>query len=141
MIQEKLPTYGQNLVNRFSQNPEYALDLLKDSIDIANKTKEYIPLIAVMGYASQAFLRLENVEDDQNSFTITPQQIKAARALLDITQIDLAEGSELSVATIADYERGAARQLSMRSLNSIVEYLQSQGIRFINRGVYKERNN
>lgn len=61
---------------------------------------------------------------------ITAAQCRAARALLGISQEDLADLSEVSSATIKDFERGA-RQPIRRTLSDLKRALESRGILFL----------
>ena len=62
--------------------------------------------------------------------TITREQCRAARALLDWSQPDLAEASGLSRETIANLERGA-RVPHPRNLAAIQAALEAAGVEFI----------
>lgn len=65
---------------------------------------------------------------------ITVAQIRAARALLDWTQDDLATNSGLSKASIQNYENGKTEPNST-SLNKIVKAFADNGIEFLDDGV------
>ena len=61
---------------------------------------------------------------------ISPSQCRAARALLDWSQDQLAENAQVARATIADFERNA--RVPMRNnMVSIVSSLEAAGIAFI----------
>src|ERR1700680_1627253 len=63
--------------------------------------------------------------------TISAAQCRAARALLDWTQEQLAQNAQVARATIADFERNI-RMLPMRqNLVSIVSTLEVAGIQFV----------
>jgi transcriptional regulator with XRE-family HTH domain len=62
---------------------------------------------------------------------ITPAQCRAARALLDWTQNDLAEATSLSVVTIRAFEKGGEMRDSNRTL--LVLTLEAAGVQFIPR--------
>ena len=62
--------------------------------------------------------------------TITREQCRAARGLLDWSQPDLAEASGLSRETIANLERGA-RVPHPRNLAAIKAALEAAGVEFI----------
>ena len=68
---------------------------------------------------------------------ITIDQIKAARALLDWTQDDLAHYSELSKASIQNYENKKTEPNST-SLYKIIDAFSNHGVEFINEGVQKK---
>ncbi|UTC29920.1 helix-turn-helix protein [Bajunvirus bajun] len=65
-------------------------------------------------------------------------QIKAARALLDWTQADLAQAANVGLSTLADFERGA-REPIRAVMASILVALTHEGIRFVPGGVILER--
>lgn len=60
---------------------------------------------------------------------ITIQQIKAARALLNWTQEDLAKGAGVSKPAIANLERGTA-QPRMETMNAIIRSMEEAGVEF-----------
>jgi transcriptional regulator with XRE-family HTH domain len=62
--------------------------------------------------------------------TITPEQLRAARALLDWSQEDLEKVSHVAKKTIADFERGAQIPYR-RTLSDLAEALEVAGIVFI----------
>jgi transcriptional regulator with XRE-family HTH domain len=62
--------------------------------------------------------------------TITLAQCRAARALLNLSRDDLADMAEVSVSTIADFERGQ-RQPYARTLRDIQAALEQAGVMFI----------
>jgi transcriptional regulator with XRE-family HTH domain len=62
---------------------------------------------------------------------MTPAQCRAARALLDWTQPDLARAAGLGISTVIDYER-ERRQVSEASASAIKFALEQQGIKFTN---------
>jgi CheY-like chemotaxis protein/DNA-binding XRE family transcriptional regulator len=63
---------------------------------------------------------------------ITPEQIKAARAMLSIKQSDLAKLSGISIATINNIERKAQTDPKMSTMKAIQNGLERHGIEFIN---------
>jgi transcriptional regulator with XRE-family HTH domain len=63
-------------------------------------------------------------------YSITPGQCRAARALLDITQPELAEAAGLGLSTIVDFEK-ARRDVSRAAVNAMERALERAGIRFI----------
>jgi transcriptional regulator with XRE-family HTH domain len=61
---------------------------------------------------------------------ITQAQCRAGRALLDMTQSQLAELAELGLSTVVDFERDR-RQVSAAALEAIQQALKRMGIDFI----------
>ena len=62
---------------------------------------------------------------------IIPAQCRAARALLGITQADLANAAGAGTKTVADFERGADRDLHFITLKALVDALMKAGIEFL----------
>ena len=58
-------------------------------------------------------------------------QCRAARALLGITQAELAEVAESGTKTIADFERGTKRDLHTITLRALGNALEKAGIEFL----------
>lgn len=58
-------------------------------------------------------------------------QIKAARAMLNFSQQDLADKAGISVATLNNIERGAQKDPKLSTLNSIRNALEAGGIEFL----------
>jgi len=61
---------------------------------------------------------------------ISAAQCKAARALLGITQPELAELASLGLSTVVDFERGR-RRLTETAVRSLQFALEHAGVRFI----------
>ncbi len=61
---------------------------------------------------------------------ITPAQSRAARALLEITQTELADAARLGLSTVVDFEN-ARRQVSSLAIEAIRAALVKAGIEFI----------
>ncbi len=61
---------------------------------------------------------------------ITPEQSRAARGLLDWSQVHLADRSNLSQSTIRDFEKGR-RVPSVNNLAAIRRALEEAGVVFI----------
>jgi predicted transcriptional regulator len=61
---------------------------------------------------------------------LTPAQSKAGRALLDMSQTQLAELANLGLSTVVDFER-KRRQVSEASVKAIVDALEQAGVVFI----------
>jgi DNA-binding transcriptional regulator YiaG len=66
----------------------------------------------------------ENVDE------ITPSQCRGARALLDMTQPDLARAANLGLSTIVDFER-MRRAVSKEAIAALKVALEQRGIVFI----------
>ena len=64
--------------------------------------------------------------------SITPGQCRAARALLDITQPELAEAAGLGLSTIVDFEK-SRRDVSRAAVHAMQRALEKAGIQFIAR--------
>lgn len=62
---------------------------------------------------------------------ITAAQCRAARALLDWTQDQLAENAQVARATVADFERNTRFVLMRQNLVAITSALEAAGIEFI----------
>lgn len=72
--------------------------------------------------------------------TITHRKVKAARAVVPWTQKDLAKAANLSVSTIADFERGA-REPKPETLDAIEKAFWPR-VLFVEGGIiYAENNN
>jgi transcriptional regulator with XRE-family HTH domain len=67
---------------------------------------------------------------EKKSDLITPAQCRAARALLDMTQPDLAERSGLGLSTVVDFEK-SRRQVSDRAIADLRSALERAGVRFV----------
>jgi transcriptional regulator with XRE-family HTH domain len=65
---------------------------------------------------------------------MTPAQCRAARALLDITQSELAAAAGLGLSTVVDFEK-ERRQVSDDAIEAIQGALERAGIAFKGRGV------
>ena len=66
----------------------------------------------------------------KNVDKITPAQARGARALLDITQPELAEKAGLGLSTVVDFEK-SRRRVSDEAISAIQQALVSAGIMFI----------
>ena len=62
--------------------------------------------------------------------SITPGQCKAARALLELTQSELADAATLGLSTIVDFEK-KRRQVSVAAIQAIRDALAARGVEFI----------
>lgn len=63
---------------------------------------------------------------------IATEQIKAARMMLDLKQVDLAKRAGVSVATLNNIERGAQTDPKTSTMKAICGALEKLGIEFIN---------
>ena len=61
---------------------------------------------------------------------ITPEQSRGARALLNMTQPQLASKSGLGLSTVVDFER-SRRPVSKEAIRSICNALKDAGVEFI----------
>jgi predicted transcriptional regulator len=61
---------------------------------------------------------------------ITPSQCRAGRALLEITQTQLAKAAGLGLSTVVDFEK-RRRKVSVEAIQSISKTLSHAGIEFI----------
>jgi transcriptional regulator with XRE-family HTH domain len=61
---------------------------------------------------------------------ILPSQCRGARALLDITQTQLATAARLGLSTVVDFER-ERRQVSPDAIATIREALETAGVEFL----------
>ena len=61
---------------------------------------------------------------------ISPAQSRAGRALLEMTQTELAQLAELGLSTVVDFER-QRRQVSPEAIEAIRDALKRSGIEFI----------
>lgn len=68
---------------------------------------------------------------------LTPEQSKAARALLAWSQQELASAARVAISTVADFERGARMPVA-NNAQAIREALEGQGLLFIAGGVVEK---
>ena len=68
-------------------------------------------------------MSIKNVE-------MTPAQCRAGRAILDMTQTDLADLAKIGLSTVVDFEK-ERRQVSSASVEAIRDALKRAGIEFI----------
>jgi transcriptional regulator with XRE-family HTH domain len=71
-----------------------------------------------------------------DKFSVTPEQCKAARAMLDMSREDLANAAGIAVRTLVDFERGA-RQPQRNNLAAIRTALEAAGVEFVEQGPYE----
>jgi transcriptional regulator with XRE-family HTH domain len=61
---------------------------------------------------------------------MTPAQCRAARALLDMTQLQLAQAAQLGLSTVVDFEKDR-RQVSESAIQAIRFALEGAGVEFL----------
>ena len=61
---------------------------------------------------------------------MTPAQCRAARAMISMTQPDLAKAARLGLSTVVDFER-ERRQVSDQAIAAIRAALEAAGVEFI----------
>jgi transcriptional regulator with XRE-family HTH domain len=66
----------------------------------------------------------------ENVDNFTPGQCKAARALLELTQGELADAANLGLSTIVDFEK-RRRRVSVAAIQAIRDALAAHGVEFI----------
>jgi transcriptional regulator with XRE-family HTH domain len=76
---------------------------------------------------------IEKIYIMSNIGILYPEQCRAARALLNWSQAELAERASVAKQTLADFERGA-RSPYPRTLADIKKALEVEGIEFLNGG-------
>lgn len=62
---------------------------------------------------------------------MTPAQCRAARALVRLSQGEVATAADVGAKTIADFERESGRELHPRTLAAIRAALEAAGVEFI----------
>ena len=77
----------------------------------------------------------QTTSNQQNNLSdvISPAQCRAGRALVRLSQAELAQAAEVATKTIADFEREVARGLQRRTLRAIQAALEAAGVEFIPR--------
>lgn len=68
---------------------------------------------------------------------LTPEQTKAARALLAWTQQELATAARVSLSTVADFERGLRTPVA-NNAQAMREALEAEGLQFVAGGVVEK---
>src|SRR5208282_1509346 len=68
--------------------------------------------------------------------SVSPSQLKAARALLGWSQRDLAQRAGVALSTLADFERGS-REPIQNNLQAMVMSLEKEGISFSEDGAVR----
>jgi transcriptional regulator with XRE-family HTH domain len=80
--------------------------------------------------SDQHFILIEITMSTENVDWIMPEQSRGARALLDMTQPQLASKSGLGLSTVVDFER-SRRLVSKEAVQAICRALEGAGIEFI----------
>jgi transcriptional regulator with XRE-family HTH domain len=70
----------------------------------------------------------------KKGMNLLPEQIRAARALLDWSRPDLAKASGVAAATISDYERGKTAAMLSTSMGKIERAFEMHGVVFFRDG-------
>lgn len=65
---------------------------------------------------------------------MTPEQCRAARGWLNISQSDLAEAGGVSLSTVRDFEKGRRVPIG-NNLNALRGALEKRGIEFTDKGI------
>ena len=65
---------------------------------------------------------------------VTPEQCRAARGWLDISQSELAEAANVSLSTVRDFEKGRRVPIG-NNLNAMKGVLEAKGIEFTENGI------
>lgn len=65
---------------------------------------------------------------------MTPQQCRAARGWLELSQGELAEAAGVSLSTVRDFEKGRRTPIGS-TLNAMRTTLEAQGIAFTDNGI------
>jgi len=93
------------------------------------------------GRQGQLAILNDFAQDATFSLMITPDQIRAARALLRLDQAEVARQAHVSLATIRRVERaGDEPHASERAIASIRRALEAAGAEFIDDGVKRRRH-
>lgn len=62
---------------------------------------------------------------------LAPEQSRAARAWLELSQDDLAQRAKVSHSTVRDFERGRRTPIA-NNLEAIIRVFQAEGVEFLN---------
>lgn len=65
---------------------------------------------------------------------MTPEQCRAARGWLDVSQTELAEAGGVSLSTVRDFEKGRRVPIG-NNMNALRAALESKGIKFTENGI------
>jgi DNA-binding transcriptional regulator YiaG len=66
---------------------------------------------------------------------MTPEQCRAARGWLDLSQSDLAAAASVSLSTVRDFEKGRRVPIG-NNLNAMITALHAKGITFQENGIF-----
>ena len=91
-----------------------------------------VVFIAANGGGPGVRLRVMPKTDAAEASAISPEQCRAARAILNLTQTELAQAAGLGRSTVADHER-ADRTPSPASLAALRNAFETAGVAFIDR--------
>ena len=70
---------------------------------------------------------------------VTPAQLRAIRAMLNVSQQEFADTIDLARSTYVSYEKGL--KISQKSLDKIINYATSQNLTFYEGGVIMNKVN
>ncbi|WP_323013736.1 helix-turn-helix transcriptional regulator [Devosia sp.] len=70
---------------------------------------------------------------------MTPEQCRAARGWLDLSQAELAEAAKVSLSTVRDFEKGRRTPIG-NNLTAMVAALSAHGIEFQDNGITGPRS-
>ena len=86
-----------------------------------------------MGWANNHCCQLSG-EMALHQLMITAAQIRAARAMLELTRHQLAKASGVSHSTIADYEKGRNASMLTENAGKLIEAFARAGVEFTDAG-------
>lgn len=69
---------------------------------------------------------------------ISPEQCRAARAMLKWSQTQLADAAQLGLSTVVDFERERRKTVSLEAVNAMQDALEKEGIFFLSDGIPAE---
>jgi len=87
------------------------------------------PADSVLGSTKNVYL-VSKLMSTKIVDSITPAQARAARALLEITQSELANAANLGLSTVVDFEK-KRRRVSTLAIQAIRNALAASGVEFI----------
>lgn len=62
---------------------------------------------------------------------LTPAQVRAARAMLDWSMLDLAKASRLSISTVKRFETGDQQPVSNEAVTMMQHAAETEGVHFL----------